>query len=77
MRSNLHYILHDIVRYLGFYFRLPYHLILHDQDYGFNRGFILCVEPCGYCFDAGYAPMNCRRCYDYEHERVNKLRGVD
>ncbi len=64
IHTNLHYNFHDFYRHLQFWIRLPYHLIFHKQEYGFNRHFILCDEPCSYCFDAGYADMNCKRCYE-------------
>jgi len=66
IHTNLHYNLHEFYARLIFWIQLPYHLICHKQPYGFVlTGFILCDEPCGYCFDLGYNPsMNCRRCYD-------------
>jgi len=65
IHTNLHTFLHDIYRHVVFLIRLPYHVIFHHQEYGHTvRGFILCDEPCGYCYDGGYACMNCHRCYD-------------
>lgn len=61
--SSSHLLLHSIYNRLIFLIQLPYHLIFHKQMYGFNRGFVLCEEPCGYCYDAYYHQMGCEQCY--------------
>lgn len=60
---NLHARFHDLYGYLGFLIRLPLHLH-HEHPYGLLLGgFILCEEPCGYCYDRGLAMPACEKCY--------------
>ena len=63
MSKNIHVIIHRRIRQIGFLLRLPKHLIFHNQEYGWNWEFILCDEPCGYCFDGFYDSLDCQKCY--------------
>ena len=65
---RLHFYLHRLGIWLNFIWRLPYHLILHKQEYGHNRFFIIC--DCKYVFDFGYAGLDCTICFKWETRKI-------
>lgn len=74
VHDRLHFILHDWYGYLSFLLHLPLHF-WHKQEVGsiVLGGFILCSEPCGYCYDRGYYGMKCLRCWESETKRLEKI----
>lgn len=63
---NFHAIIHRRIRQIRFLIGLPKHLIFHEQEFGWNWEFVLCKEPCAYCFDGFYASLDCKKCYPNE-----------
>lgn len=72
--GRLHFILHDWYGYISFLSHLPFHF-WHKQEVCsiVLRGFILCSEPCGYCYDRGYYCMKCKRCWEAENKRLREI----
>ena len=65
--SALHFHWHNFYPFVLFLITLPYHVIFHKQEYGHTiKGFILCDDPCGFCYDKGLRyGMHCEDCYNY------------
>ena len=75
MNHSLHYYLHDLYGYLGFFFRIPLHLH-HKAPTDLLgkiftiRGALVCG--CGYVYDRGYYLMSCQKCYEEENRLWQK-----
>ena len=70
-KTKIHYKIHGVFCHIRFILRIPKHLIFHDYELFTWNGAIIC--DCGYVEDLGYAQMDCRKCYDFEDERLKKI----
>jgi len=62
--SWLHFKWYNFYNWLSFIVQLPYHLIFHEQEYGWTaKGYIICS--CDYVVDTGVTyGMHCDKCWN-------------